>query len=244
MRRILIGLCAIIGLAIAAFGATMVFPQISEKLIALTCSMDAPSENCQRRMVGMGHVWSRKADFDRAAVWYAHAANGGSAAGMFHRAWLYEESGERHIMQTVRSFQAAIGDGQPVSYLSSRPPNPDFQRAADLYRQAAEKGFAPAMNNLAELYLHGLLPGRDAAEAFRLHLAAARAGNPAAAMNLALDYRIGQGVARDETEARKWATFTPRSDIPDIGQLTLSRTRVYGVPIDAAYGRDHPRLGR
>jgi hypothetical protein len=59
-----------------------------------------------------------------------------------------------------------------------------------------------------------------------------RAGNPVAAMNLALDYRIGRGVTPDETEARKWAAYTPRADSPDLAFLTLSRTRLHGTIID------------
>jgi hypothetical protein len=56
MRRILIGLLTLIGLTVGVLGASMVFPQISEMLISLTCSIDAPSDNCQRRMLAMGHV--------------------------------------------------------------------------------------------------------------------------------------------------------------------------------------------
>jgi hypothetical protein len=235
MRRILIGFAAVVGLIIAGLGAMMVFPQITEQLIALTCSMTAPSESCQRRMVAMGHTWSLKGNLTRAAIWYARAANGGNAAGMFHLAWLYEKSGARHLAEVVRDIQASNQNDGPVDFgdPAARPLEPDYQHAAGLYRKAAELGFAPAANNLAELYLHGLLGDRDLEMAFQLHLAAARAGNPVAAMNLALAYRTGAGVTANAAEARKWATFTPKSGSPDLGTLTLARTRLYGTAIDA-----------
>lgn len=235
MRRILIGLAAVIGLIVAGFGAMMVFPQITEQLIALTCSMTAPNESCQRRMVAMGHTWSRKGNLTRAAMWYARAANGGNAAGMFHLAWLYEKSGARHLAQVARDIQASNQNGGPVDFgdPAARLLEPDYQHAADLYRKAAELGFAPAANNLAELYLNGQLGDRDLETAFQLHLAAARAGNPIAAMNLALAYSVGAGVTANAAEARKWATFTPKDGSPDLGTLTLARTRLYGTAINA-----------
>jgi TPR repeat protein len=136
MRRILIGFAAVIGLIVAGLGAILVFPQITEQLIALTCSMTAPSENCQRRMVAMGHVWSRKGNLARAADWYARAANGGNVAGMFHLAWVYEESGARHLAEVVRDIHASNQNDWPVDFgnPAARLLDPDYQRAADLYR--------------------------------------------------------------------------------------------------------------
>jgi TPR repeat protein len=65
-------------------------------------------------------------------------------------------------VQAVRDIaQANTNDDQTGFDPTARLMEPDFQRAANLYRKAVEKGYAPAMNNLTELYLHGLVGERD-----------------------------------------------------------------------------------
>jgi hypothetical protein len=88
------------------------------------------------------------------------------------------------------------------------------------------------MNNLGQMYLHGLIGPRDPLEAFRWHLAAAKLGNYAASVNVSLAYRSGDGVARDEREARRWAQWTdPGNENAGIGEPTLARTGVFGAVI-------------
>ena len=59
------------------------------------------------------------------------------------------------------------------------------------------------------------------------------AGNPIAAMNVSLAYRMGQGVTSDQAESQKWARLVPVSDSPDLDELTLARTTIFGSTIDA-----------
>lgn len=228
LRRILLATGILFGLVIAFFGAEYAFPQIIEVELKLTCSMSAPSANCQRRMVSMGHVWSLRGETARAAAWYSRAAEAGNAAGMFHLAWCHEQRG---YGQVKANLSARSGD------LASSLRGAGFQEAAKWYRKSADKGFAPSMNNLGELYMSGMLGGRDVTEGFRWHLAAARAGNPVAAANVALDYKIGRGVGADDGQSREWATFLPRNGTPDLGFLTLKRTEMYGTPIDGRMRR-------
>jgi uncharacterized protein len=206
VRRILIIAASLVVLLAAFIVADFQFPQITEAVLKTQCSMTAPDEGCRARMVSMGHIWALKGNLERAAVWYERATETGNPFAMFHLAWAYEQIGYRTFRLTLRvpddpDRLAAFNDGPDESVQLLVKAN--FQTAADWYRKAADKGFAPAMNNLAELYLSGMLGKRDLEEAFRLHLAGARAGNPIAAMNLVLAYKTGMGVARNPDEAEK-----------------------------------------
>ncbi len=239
VRRILLIAGILFGLVVVFFGAEFLFPQIVEAELKLTCPMTAPSANCQVRMVSMGHVWALRGNLARAAVWYSRAAEAGNPAAMFHLAWAHEQRGYHGFKATLRApadpdGATAFKEGPDRSVEALR--GAGFQLAAKWYRKSADQGFAPAMNNLGELYLAGVLGRRDVEEAFRWHLAAARAGNPIAAANVSLDYRMGRGVAVDEGQAREWATFLPRKGAPDLGYLTLRRTEMMGSPVD-----DHTR---
>ena len=210
VRRILLIAGILFGLVVVFFGAEFLFPQIVEAELKLTCPMTAPSANCQARMVSMGHVWALRGNLARAAVWYSRAAEAGNPAAMFHLAWAHEQRGYHGFKATLRApadpdGATAFKEGPDRSVEALR--GAGFQLAAKWYRKSADQGFAPAMNNLGELYLAGVLGRRDVEEAFRWHLAAARAGNPIAAANVSLDYRMGRGVAVDEGQAREWATF-------------------------------------
>jgi TPR repeat protein len=232
MRRFLIVLGIVIAVIAGGAGAVLVFPQITELAIRLTCSMTDPNKSCQQRMLAMGHVWSLKGDLDRATIWYARAAQKHMPAALFHLAWAIEEGGYADVKQRVRQLAgenagfAGSGDNPLL------PGGDKFAAAAKLYRMAADEGFAPAANNLGDLYLSGVL-GKDREEdAFRLHLAAAKAGNPVASLNVSLDYRVGRGTVADPVAADKYATLRPQPDSPDLGKFTLSRTRLGGTAVD------------
>lgn len=232
MHRILVPIAAFAVLSVAAVTAVLTVPQLSEISIAWTCSANHPTEACLTRMRAMGHVWSRKSDLARAESWYARAAEHGDAASMFHLAWLYEEAGRAESQAVIRSTSNAASGGGLTEGPDALPQG-NFYRAADWYRKAAEQGFAPAMNNLGELYLAGMGVPRDAAAAFQWHLAGARAGNPVAAINTALDFRLGRGVAANAAEAERWSAWTARRGTTDLGDLTLERTKLFGVGIPA-----------
>jgi len=230
MRRVFWLAAAALVLLISAFGAVAIFPQLSEKIIEMTCSMTNPDAGCRRRMVAMGHVWAAKYDLERALLWYARVADLGEPDAMFHLAWAYHASG----FDDVRSFARNVGNSEADPDRLADALTRSFRLADKWYRNAAEKGFAPAMNNLGELAVTGVLGGeRKLDEAFAWYLAAARAGNPVGAMNVSLAYRIGEGVIQDTGEAQRWAEFVPAIDSPDLDDVTLSRTTLHGSNVDA-----------
>lgn len=81
---------------------------------------------------------------------------------------------------------------------------PDKAAAARLYRQAAEKGYAPAQLNLGVAYEYGEGVPRDMREAVRWYTAAAKSGNAMAQCNLGYCYYAGSGVPKDLNKAISW----------------------------------------
>jgi hypothetical protein len=233
MRRILVVCVVVAVMSVAAVTVLLNVPQIMEKSIEWTCSLTHPTDSCLVRMRAMGHVWSRKGDLARAEFWYARAAEGGDAAAMFHLAWVYEKAGEADRRAAMSAAADAARAGVPMQgpAAGDQMPQGNFFRAADWYRKAAEKGFAPAMNNLGELYLAGAGVPQDPAAAFYWHLAGARAGNPVAAINTAVDFGMGRGVGADLAEAEKWRRLTKKPAATDLDDLTLERTKMFGAGV-------------
>lgn len=80
----------------------------------------------------------------------------------------------------------------------------DYVTAVDLYRQAAEQGYADAQNGLGNMYFMGQGVPQDDAEAVKWFRKAAEQGNTLALSNLASSYYLGRGVIQDYEEAVKW----------------------------------------
>jgi hypothetical protein len=225
MRKVLIALGALIVVGGAVFYA-LTLPAVMEQSFAWTCGT-ATTERCIIRMRGMGHVYSGKDNPERAAHWYRRGAEAGDPAAMFHLAWTLEERGLvqfRAAISDMAARRAADAPNQSVSF--SRSP---FEEAILWYRRAADQGFAPAMNNLANLYEQSFLGSRNLDEGFRWYAMAARAGNPIGAFNLSAHYRDGLGVKRDIAEADKWSRWSPENFArTDLSEPTLERTRIFG----------------
>lgn len=92
---------------------------------------------------------------------------------------------------------------QGLAYETGQGVAKDERKAAALYREAADKNYAPAQRQLAALYLRGAggLPKDDQA-AFQLLEKAARQNDPLAQMELARLYDEGRGVPKDPAKAK------------------------------------------
>jgi hypothetical protein len=226
---------------VAVVGVVAALPWLAELNAEWTCSHRVPSQTCVIAMRGMGHVWSQMHDLNRAKRWYARAAENGDTEAMFHLAWIYEQSAMTQEQASMRrqhdwewSEQATNGGAEQRFSLATANSGPetDIEFAEYWYRRSAERGFAPAMNNLGELYLG--VPGlrEDVYAAFDRHMAAARAGNPVGRINVGLAYQIGRGVEHDPAEADKWMTWIPgATDTADLQEMTFARTKLFGSPL-------------
>ena len=82
----------------------------------------------------------------------------------------------------------------------------DYAKAAELYRKAADLGYAIAQYNLGVCYENGRGVTRNYAEAVKWYTKAAEQGDVQAQRNLGVCYRDGQGVTQSYAEAVKWFT--------------------------------------
>lgn len=82
----------------------------------------------------------------------------------------------------------------------------DLKQAVQLYRFAAERGFAEAQNDLGDCYYNGNGVKQDFNEAARWYRKAAMQGDVPARCNLGICYYYGNGVNQDYIEAIEWHT--------------------------------------
>ncbi|WP_169829290.1 LysM peptidoglycan-binding domain-containing protein [Lacunisphaera limnophila] len=80
----------------------------------------------------------------------------------------------------------------------------DFAEAFKWYRQAGDKGFAPAQFNLGLAYELGRGVAADERQAFKYYLMSAEQGFAPAQFNVGNMYASGRGIAQDLFEANLW----------------------------------------
>jgi hypothetical protein len=232
---------AIGSVAVLAAALYMAWPWVPTRLIEFHVARDCPqsnaSESCVVRMRALGHAWSAQGSLARAEYWYGRSAEQGDPSAMFALGWLNE-------MRAIGQFKALV-EAQRLKFgaktLDGGPDDVSLREIADTrseaeqwYRKSADKGFAPAMNNLGELYQLGIDGHSDPGQAFNWYMAAARAGNPVGAWNLAIAYMRGYGVDRDDTKAKQWLTWSPSTGSPrDLLWPILERTKLFGSDIPA-----------
>ena len=205
-------------------GGWFVAPYVLGFGVDLTC-ITPPDAGCQARMLALGNMWAARGNLEKAKGWYTQAAGGPDPAALFDLGWAYGEA-----------YRAAM-TAKPEPYRGEAAET--GARAIQWYEAAAKAGFAPAANNLGEIYAFGLGVPVDAAAAHRLHLQAAEAGNPAGAANTAIDFAIGRGVDRDAAQAEHWSTIEPAHAAPvDLEEPIFARTLVYGNPLPAEKRRE------
>ena len=91
-----------------------------------------------------------------------------------------------------------------AKYEAGRGVKKDFAKALELYRSAAEAGYAPAQSTLGYFYLYGEGVKEDFQEAFRWNLKAAEAGDSWGQLNVGVQYDEGSGVPEDNVKANAW----------------------------------------
>jgi len=100
---------------------------------------------------------------------------------------------------------------------------PDLARAAALYRQAAERGYAKSMCALGNLYVAGRGVPKNEAKGAALCRQAAELGEPNAQTDLGDLYVEGVGVPHDMVQARHWYELAAAQGQPNaefvLGQI-------------------------
>lgn len=78
------------------------------------------------------------------------------------------------------------------------------EKAFELYKEAAEGGYVPAMMRLASFYNNGEVVDADESLYFKWILAAAESGNADAQNRAGVCYHDGKGIVRDSEKAVYW----------------------------------------
>lgn len=105
-----------------------------------------------------------------------------------------------------------------------------YEEAFQLFLQAAERGFVPAMNNVSVMYANGQGVAADQVQAFQWMKRAAEGGNASACATLSVKYHNGTGTEKDMKKALYWMQKAVQLD-PDNAsykhdlQLTQSKLR-------------------
>lgn len=185
------------------------------------------------------------------------ATEGDDPASYFHLGWAYEQRGFRNLVPKLQAHERAVdaaaakaqaeltakleqqlatGDfhfnradfeAPKIPDLPDPKLSEDFELAESAYRKAAERNFAPAMNNLGAMYVSGVFGSARRWDGVPWLIRAGHADNPFGAINLALMYSDGLGVPRDAAEATRWGEWKGERVNPlDLAYPTLERTRM------------------
>ena len=92
----------------------------------------------------------------------------------------------------------------------------DYPGAVRSFREAAEKGFAPAQFSLGVMYLTKLGVEQDFREAARWFYEAAKQDHGDAQFFLGQMYVKGDGVDKDYVQAYKWFSLAPKFGFSDM----------------------------
>jgi TPR repeat protein len=227
-------LWALTGLAILLIAGgiaiwSLLVPLVPGAAIKASCH-EPLTQACIDQVRALGDDFAAKGNLAEAASWYGWAAKGGDKVAMFllggvnyaravddaarqgHADFVASEEGRRASVNELNGFPAATACGW-------------FRRAADL-------GYAPAMNNVGECYLHGIGFTRSTLAAYQWHLAAAEAGNPVAAMNLIEDYKQSLSGKDETASVPVWtAKRFDQTNRPDLDDKILSYTLRGGAQI-------------
>ncbi|MEL7459354.1 MAG: tetratricopeptide repeat protein [Pseudomonadota bacterium] len=133
---------------------------------------------------------------------------------------------------------AATGDGEALSvlawhYYGGRGTDKDLERAAALWRQSSEAGFARGTYNLALVLQRGQGVERDYARSLALYEQAGDEGLSAGYLQAGIAYQIGRGVGIDRGRAVAFFIKAAEADNP-YAELRLADEFVLGeaVPQD------------
>ncbi|MHC1550117.1 peptidoglycan-binding protein [Phyllobacterium sp. K27] len=117
-----------------------------------------------------------------------------------------------------------IGD----RYMDGRGLTSDYGKAAEWYKLAAERGFAPAQYKIGNFYEKGLGVERDVVKAKHWYELAANQGNASAMHNLAVLLAAGALSTPDNEAAARWFTRAAELGVKD-SQFNLAILSAKGV---------------
>ena len=110
----------------------------------------------------------------------------------------------KRLEELVKQGDASAMTRLGFMYDSGQGVSQNFEKAKELYEQAANLGNAGAMNNLGTMYYCGQGVSQDFSKAQELYEKSANLGSAYAMVNLGIMYRLGRGISRNYSKAKEW----------------------------------------
>ncbi len=184
-------------------------------------------------------------DTKRAFALMEDLAITGNTRAMVELGRMYEADGpNRNIMRAANYYQQAISKGDingkyhlGMLYYKEKFGQGDqaLKHAIYAFREAAAKGHAPSMYQLATMYEKGVGFSKDMGQAVQLYRKSAHAGYAPAQLQVGLFYENGILVPKNETLAAAWYTKAAEQGLPTAEYLLAGMYRQgLGIPRNLA----------
>lgn len=187
-------------------------------------------------------------DTKRAFALMEDLAIKGNTRAMVELGRMYEADGpDQNIMRAANYYQQAISKGDVngkyhlgLLYYKEKFGQGDLalKNAIYAFREAAAKGHAPSMYQLATMYEKGVGFSKDMGQAVQLYRKSAHAGYAPAQMQVGLLYENGILVPKNETLAAAWYTKAAEQGLPTAQYLLAGMYRQgLGIPQNLSQAR-------
>jgi len=176
------------------------------------------NQNYHLAQAYMGFLYSEgkvvAADRKKAIILYQKAADQGNTSALLNLGVAYYQGDgvPRNLAKAIDLLEKIPIDQLPAAgrylgdiYLSQDKSN--YQKAIEVYRQAAEAGDLAAYSALGDMYFNGVGVDRDFDQSMKYYNYAASQGYGAAQYALGIIYANGNGVARNPVLAHAWFSW-------------------------------------
>ena len=178
----------------------------------------------------------RTKDMDKAAKWYQTGAASGNPACCSQLGYRYLNGDcnviKKDVNKALELFLQAVKanpkgqwayHGAGLAFLGRGQSPSDFQKAAEMFRKAADIGLVQSQHYLGKCYEKGQGVSKDPKEAVKWYRKAAEQGYVVSEYNLGVCYRDGWGVNKDLVKSADWFEKAAKHGNPqachEIGQI-------------------------
>lgn len=220
-------------------------------------SCDIGDDLCRQRLRAQAELYFSAGDDAAGSAVFRRLYLAGDIRSAFFLGWHHEEIYRKAVglplpaVERLPEDRLHGADGLPrgdgfLKLVDARSVNHDASTRVDdarakawlWYAAAAQAGFAPAANNLAQMYRSGIVGPSDQLSARRWFVAAWDRGSPVAAYNLEAMRIAGYDDPTTdciEEVGRGWFPLINRPADIDMTEQVLTRTRFRGRPIDPPF---------
>lgn len=206
------------------YGSRSGKPEIAsdkEKAVEVVKPFAEKGNAVSQRLIG-DYCFYEENDMDTAHEWYLKAARGNDAEAMIRAAEIYmfkddEAAHESWLLKAARQNNSEAESMLGTFYECAEPP--EYERAMEWYKKAAEHGESTSACSVGEMYLKGEGVQKDESKAFEWFQKAVDMGSVYGQYLLGKCYMEGTGVAKDI--AKGIALYTESAEFGSNAQYAL-----------------------